>query len=527
MSETRAQTFDASALSSGADVLRESDRPADGPCAADLKQQTARGAVISICAQAASFVIRTGSMIALARLLTPKDFGLVGMVTAVTGFLGLFRDLGLSSAAVQRASVTNAQTSTLFWINLAAGGGLSMLCVLLGPILVAFYGERHLFWVSAALGTSFLFNGAGAQHRAMLQREMRFRALALIDIASSVLGLALGIGLALAGAGYWALVVGAVSQQAVGAAGTWVATRWIPCMPRRNAGVRSMLIYGGTLTVNNIVAYVTYNVDKVLIGRFWGAELLGLYGRAYQLINLPTENLNSAICQVAFPALSRVQNDPQRLRSYFLKGYSLFLSLVLPITMGCALFAEDIIRVFLGKQWGEAVGIFRLLAPTILAFALDNPFGWLMQATGRVTRNLKIGLALGPVLVLAYALGLPYGPQGVAVGFSAAMVLTIVPIILWARHDTRISGKDVFRAALSPGASVLLGAAGALAVRGPVELVKPVFLRLVVETAVLFGLYAFALLFIMKQKTTYASLLREAGLWPLGKQSRDASNLES
>src|SRR5207302_9748284 len=143
----------------------------------------------------------------------------------------------------------------------------------------------------------------------------------------------------------------------------------------------SMLWFGGTVTLNNVVVYLAYNVDKVLLGRFWGAEALGVYGRAYQLINLPTENLNSTIGLVAFPALSRVQNDPVRLKSYFLKGYSLFLSLVLPITVACGLFAEDIIRVFLGAQWHEAARIFRLLAPTILAFAVVHPCGWLMQAT--------------------------------------------------------------------------------------------------------------------------------------------------
>jgi len=124
-----------------------------------------------------------------------------------------------------------------------------------------------------------------------------------------------------------------------------------------------------------------------LIGRFWGAEALGIYGRAYQLINLPNENLGTTIWSAMFPALSRVQNDPVRLRHYFLKGYSLFLSLIIPITMGGALFADDIILVFLGPKWREAADIFRLLAPTILAFAFVNPFYWLMLANGRVGRK--------------------------------------------------------------------------------------------------------------------------------------------
>ncbi len=183
-----------------------------------------------------------------------------------------------------------------------------------------------------------------------------------------------------------------------------------------------MLKYGGTLTLNSVLIYIAYNADKVLLGRFWGAEVLGIYGRAYQFINIPTSNLNTSIGQVAFPALSRLQNEPERLRSYFLKGYGLYLSLVMPITLACALFAEDIIRVFFGPNWSGAAPVFRLLAPTIIAFALMNPFGWFLQATGLATRSLKIAVVLVPVVIFGYVAGLPYGAAGVAIGFSAVAV---------------------------------------------------------------------------------------------------------
>src|SRR5262249_10840616 len=152
-------------------------------------------AVISIGAQAANFVLRTGSMMILARLLFPKDFGLVGMATAFTGVLGLFKDAGLSMATIQRASVNDAQTSTLFWIKCACGGMLAALAVAAAPILSLFYHEPRLFWVTVVLGTSFIFNGVGAQHRALLQRNLRFTALVAVDIVSLVAGIAVAIGM--------------------------------------------------------------------------------------------------------------------------------------------------------------------------------------------------------------------------------------------------------------------------------------------------------------------------------------------
>ena len=481
----------------------------------DLKRKTARGALVSAGAQASTFVLRTGSLVVLARLLLKEDFGLVNMVTAVTGFLGLLR-YGLSMATVQRMSISGAQTSTLFWINLAVGGVLALLAVITAPMLVAFYVEPRLFWVTVALGTILIFNGAAEQHRAMLQRSMRFEALAVIDIASLLVSVAAGIGMAVAGHGYWALVAMTISQPVVNVVGVWLATGWIPAMPQRRSGIRSMVAYGGAVTLNNLIAYVAFNVDKVMIGRVWGAEALGIYGRAYQLINLPNESLHSTIGSVAFPALSRVQNDPARLKAYFLKGYCVFLSLVLPITMGCALFADDIVLVFLGPKWREAASIFRLLAPTILAFAFTNPFGWLMLASGRAGRCVRIAVVATPLLILSYALGLKHGPQGVAVGFSIAMVLSIVPVMLWAKQGTLITLRDILRAATPGSMSTVLGVASILAIRPILGQVEPALVRLMAESTVLFGVYLLTLLFIMKQKSVYMGLLREIGLWPVG-----------
>jgi O-antigen/teichoic acid export membrane protein len=489
--------------------------PASDPVPHDLKRKTARGALVSTFGQASNFILRTGSMVVLARILSPEDFGLVGMVTASTGFLGLFRDCGLSMATVQRASISREQTSTLFWINVAVGVLLAGLCAIAAPLMTAFYHEPRLLWVTVATGTGFVFNGLGAQHRAVLQRAMRFTTLTVIDLISLVAGIAVGVGMGFAGLGYWALVGMAVCPPAVGAILLCTVGGWIPGRPRRGAGVLSMLQYGGKLTLNSVIVYFAYNTDKILLGRFFGAQVLGIYGRAYTLINLPTENLNGTIGQVAFTALSRLQNDPERLRSYFLKGYGLFLSLVLPITMGCALFAEDIVRVFLGPKWSAAVPVFRLLSPTIFTFALINPMAWLMYATGHATRSLKIAFLIAPVVIIGYVAGLSHGPIGVATGFSIATVFLAVPVIYWATHGTPISAADTLRVVMRPFLSILIGAAAALVAWNLTQSLASPLLRLVADNTVLFGVYGLFLCFVMGQKAVYLSLLREMGVWPL------------
>ena len=141
------------------------------PTVRDLKQKSVRGGFVTVCAQGVRFILQTGTVMLLARLLSPEDFGLQGMVVALTGFLALFRDAGLGTATVQRLEVTQEQTSTLFWINAAVGTALAMCTVALAPVLVSFYHEPRLYWIAVASGAAFMFNGLAAQHQALLALE--------------------------------------------------------------------------------------------------------------------------------------------------------------------------------------------------------------------------------------------------------------------------------------------------------------------------------------------------------------------
>jgi len=458
--------------------------------------------------QAATFLLRVGSLMVLARLLDPKDFGLVGMVTAVIGVLSLFRDFGLSTATVQRASVTDEQLSTIFWINLLVGGLLALLTLAIAPVVAIFYHEPRLTWVTAILATSFFTNAAGVQHSSLLQRQMRFAVLAAIEIISLVISTAVGIGMALRGYGYWALVAMAAISPVVSTLCMWLATRWIPGAPRKGVGIRSMMRFGGTITLNGLVVYVAYNLEKVLLGRYWGAETVGVYGRSYQLINIPTDNLNYAVGGVAFSALSRLQDEPSRLKSYFLKAYSLVLALTVPATILCALFANDLILVVLGPKWKDAVAIFRLLAPTILIFALINPLAWLLFSLGLVVRSLKIALVLAPLVITGYVLGLPYGPTGVAFAYSLVMTLWVVPHIAWCIHGTMISLRDIWLAVSRPLLSGIAAAAVALGASFFYGQALSPLPRLIVGSAILLTAYLAVLLYVMGQKAFYLDLLQ-------------------
>ena len=170
-----------------------------------LKVQALRGGVARLFGQAANVVLRFAFMMVLARVLSPRDFGLVAMVTVVTGLYDLFTSAGLSVATIQRATVTNQQISTLFWINIAVGFALSLLCLVSAPVLATFFHEPRVLGITALMSLGFVINAAGVQHTALLSRQLRYVALTVIELSAILISIAVGIGMAFAHFGYWAL----------------------------------------------------------------------------------------------------------------------------------------------------------------------------------------------------------------------------------------------------------------------------------------------------------------------------------
>jgi PST family polysaccharide transporter len=445
----------------------------------------------------------------LARLLSAEDFGLQGMVAVLTSFLAIFRDAGLGVATVQRLEVTHEQISTLFWINLAVGVVLATLTAFLAPVLVAFYNEPRLYWITVVSGGAFLFSALAAQHQALILRGMQFVTLAKIDLVSLSISSALGIVMATLGWHYWSLVGMAVLAPMVSAAGVWIAVPWIPGPPRRGCGVTSMLHFGWMATCNSLLVFLCFNSDSILIGRFLGANALGLYGRAYQLATLPVLQLTGALSGVAFSAFSRIQDDTGRLTKSFLRAYSLLVSFTIPIAISCPLFADEIIRIVLGTKWMEAAPIFRLLAPTALAFAMAIPLSWLVMSTGRVGRALSISAMAAPVVVIGILAGLNHGPKGVALGYSVAMVLLVIPITAWSKQGTGITWTDLWSAArpsiFAGLVALVVGLIVTITLGGILSPIPYVLLGL----SLVFGAYSWVLVIAMGQKSLYLDLLNQ------------------
>jgi len=404
----------------------------------DLHGRSFRGGVVTLGGQAVKFLLLTVSTVTLARLLKPQDFGLTAMVGALIGFIGLWTDLGLSNATVQRSEITHAQVSALFWINCGLGAGVMLVVALLAPAVAWFYHEPRLVGVTVAISTVFLRGGSTVQHKALLRRQMRFKLIAIIDSVSMAFGIATGITMAWLQFGYWSLVGMQVGSTVLNCALVWATCGWRPGALQRGVGARPMLAFGADVTGFQFLTYFTRNFDNILIGRVLGAAALGIYSKAYGLLALPMGQINMPLSAVLLPALSRLQDKPSEYARLFLRATRAIALITVPIVVFSFFLAQDTVLVLLGRRWLAAARVFQLLAPAAAASAIAFVPNWLCQSLGRSRRQLHYALVSAPICVTGFLIGIKWGVAGVAVSFSLTFT-----ILFWAFVAYAASGSPV------------------------------------------------------------------------------------
>jgi O-antigen/teichoic acid export membrane protein len=440
----------------------------------NLGKRAVRGGMVTISAQAIKFLALFAATTIFGRLLTPDDYGLIGMVAVVTGFVSMFKDLGLSAATIQREHISAREISTLFWINVGISLTATVFTILIAPGVAWFYAEPRLMLITIAFTPAFLFGGLTVQHEALLRRQMRFIALAALEISSLVIGLVVGIWMALRGAGYWSLVANQLVLSFVYVCGIWAVCGWIPGMPVRNSGVRSMLAFGGNFTGFSIVNYFGSNLDNLLVGKTWGAQQLGFYAKAYQLLLLPIDQINTPISAVAVPSLSRLADETERYK----RAYSRILEKLTLVTMPLAAFmivsSDWLVRLVLGPQWDATARIFSILGFAAFLLPVLNSTGWLFITQNRTREMFRWGLVEIGMRVLSIVAGLPWGAKGVALGIVIRMFIE-APILFWfVGRKGPVSARDLYSGMASSSLAFLASLIALLTLRTFFHVTSPI-----------------------------------------------------
>ena len=423
-----------------------------------------------LSAQGGQFLLQTSATVALARILTPADFGLVSMVAVAMALASAFRDSVLTVPTIQRTLLTRQEASSLFWLNALLNTALGLLVVLSGPILARFFGRPEVVGIAGGFAIAFVLSGVASQHQALLRRRMRFGALAALQVIPQIGNVAVSILLALCGAGFWALVAGALAAALLTPPLAVFFCRWIPSRPGPIGGIRDAMAFGASLVGFNIVNYLARNLDRILIGRIHGPDLLGLYIRAYAIFMLPMSQVRDPITQVALPALSALRCEPLRFRNYYAHLVHALACIVLPLSFYSILEAEFIVGLVLGPQWAGAVPVYRWLAVAGLVQPTVSTAGLVLLSSGLASRNLALGALNSGVVMLSFIVGLPYGITGVAMAYAAASWTMALPTALIAFRGTPVLVREFLAAhrvpLLTAAASVSAAVAARAAWRG-------------------------------------------------------------
>lgn len=423
---------------------------------AHLKSKAIRGGIFTLTAEGANLVLNIASTAVLARILTPTDFGLLGMVFALTTIAERFKDIGLSTATIQKKTITHSEVSNLFWINAAVGLLIALFLSLLSGTIASFYHEQRLTYIAIVASTSFLFSGLTIQYHALLRRRMRFGAIAVISTGSQFLSSILAVLLALKGYAYWSLVWKELSRNILVAIGTWALCPWIPGLPDRKTNVSRLLLFGRDITLFNVITFFTRSVDQILLGRVCGANALGIYRQAFQLIMVPTTQLAQPIQSVSESALSALQSDVLKYRRAFQKAVTALSMMTMPVAACIFVCSNHIVVLLLGARWSGAGDTLKILALAAFVRPAVSAMGFVMVTCGRTTRYAIIGLVDSIVLVAAVSLGVKWGPEGVACGHVAATYVVLVPFLWCAFRGTPVDVKAWVHAGVRPAVSSLL-----------------------------------------------------------------------
>jgi O-antigen/teichoic acid export membrane protein len=428
-------------------------RPAADP---GLAASASRGALTTLAGQGVRILVQLAGIVVLARLLSPDDYGVVAIVTVFIGLGEIFRDFGLTSAAIQAKVLTDGQRDNLFWLNTGIGGTLAALVCAASPLVALAFDDPRLTAITVVLSATFVLNGISTQYRAGLARHLRFGRLTTAETLGQLGGVVIGIVAAVLGAGYWALVAQQLGQGLVTQVLLVRAGRWFPGRIRRSESIRPFIGYGAPLLGSQLLNYLYANVDTVTLGARFGSAPVGVYNRAFQLVMMPLLQVQAPATRVALPVLSRIQAERRRFADFVCFGQLALLTVVgLPFAV---LFAQApaVVEIALGPQWEESVPLFRVLLVAGFFQAATYAVYWVFLAQGLTGSQLRYALATRPAMALLVVAGSLWGVQGVAVGYTLGIALAWPLALWWIRRVGNGISMRMLRTGLRSGSGFAL-----------------------------------------------------------------------
>ncbi|MBP1752140.1 MAG: polysaccharide biosynthesis protein [Geobacteraceae bacterium] len=411
-----------------------------------LQTRAVKGAGVSVFAQLMSFAIQTASVVVLARLLSPKDYGLVTMVTAFSMLLMNVSVNGFPEFIIQKKTISHTELTSVFWFNVIISLFLTIGFVAAGPLLTSFYGNPEINILAAALSVSIILQAISTTHIALLNRSMEYSKVAVNQLASDFISVVFAILLALMGYGYWAIVGRQLMSPFIMAIGGWTLCRWRPGKPGQSEFAFDSVRFALRVYGNFAVGYLGRNLDKVLLGRYHGSAALGNYDRAYYLSSMPATQLVTPLHNVALATLSRMRDDAERFTRYYLSAISTIGYLGVLAGLVLTLSGKEIIYIVLGPGWEEAGRVVTAFGPGVGAMIIYATHSWIHLSLAKPERWLRWSIAACILTVILFVLAAPRGPVVLATAYSLSYYVLLVPAIWYAGRPIGLKLDRIFSA---------------------------------------------------------------------------------
>lgn len=415
----------------------------------DTKENVARKAGRGIVWNFLTYAIAKGGVLIstsiLARLLSKEDFGLVSIAVIAVNYLSFVKDLGLSVALIQRRNDVVRAADTVFTINLILGFFLSTITYFLAPWMANYFNEPMVTPVLRWLGLSFAINAFGAVHVVWLMRELDYRRKFVPDMGNTLVKVAASIGLAVAGAGVWALVFGQLLGALASVVLLWIVNPWRPRLNIHLDMVGSLMKFGSSIVTGDILSVFIDNVGYIIVGRVFGVIQLSVYTLAFRLPEILLMGNLWVMSGVTFPAFSSIQQKPEEMRRGSLMSIRLIQMLAAPISVGLFLAADPIVRVVFGNQWLEVIPLLRLLAIYSWIYSIGYHVGDIYKAIGRPDLLVRLDILTLVVIIPLLLAGSRYGLTGIIFGHIINVLIRRSVGFAMAARFVKVGALDIFR----------------------------------------------------------------------------------
>ena len=389
---------------------------------ADIKQRVVSGSAWTLFANVASQGVSFLVTVVLARLLTPADFGVVAISAVFTGVITLFQDVGMGAALIQRKDIDDDYLSTSFSVSLLAGAALAVLVAAASPLVASFYKESVLRDILLVSSLGFLLSPFTSIHTSILSKSLEFKKVALITLGTNAVSGSISVALALAGYGLWSMVLGKILSQPILIPIVWSVVRWRPKLKIVRRCFTDLFGFSSHLLGFNFLNFFARNLDNLIIGKYLGAQALGYYSVAYNLMLKPLQLISWSVGKVLFPVFSSIQDDPVQTRAVYLKIIKSISLITFPMMTGLFMVAEEFILSVYGDTWRPAILPLKLLCAVGAIQSIGTTAGVIFNSQGRSDLTLKVGAVSAAAIVTGFIIGINWGLIGLITAYIAASV---------------------------------------------------------------------------------------------------------